>query len=111
MVRNGEVCFKEKEHSAKPFTKLQPEKIKMKPSCFMTMDIETVRDENNNLNPYLVGGYHNGRYISSFASNLSTEAQEAILINLLLKSLLLILFDMFMRTTLVDLMRCTYLII
>jgi hypothetical protein len=72
-VQDGEVVVKEKQLNAKPFRSVALDKQKFNNNCFMTIDIETVLIDNKQV-PYLICGYSNGKYIHSYANDLSKES-------------------------------------
>jgi hypothetical protein len=72
-VQNGEVVVKEKQLNAKPFKSVALDKQKFNNNSFMTIDIETVLVDNKQV-PYLICGYSNGKYIHSYANDLSKES-------------------------------------
>ena len=77
-IKDGVVVVKAKQLNAKAFRKVPVEKQLIKPNVFMTIDIETILTENNVMEPYLICGYSNGRYIYSYATEISTEGKNAM---------------------------------
>lgn len=79
-IKDGEVVVKSKVLNAKPFKVGKIDKKLSNISNFMTMDIETVNIDGN-LQPYLICGYVNGEYISSYASDISVNGQNVMFKN------------------------------
>ena len=73
-IKDGEVLVKSKELSAKPFNSVKLESKIESNETFMTFDIETV-NVNGSLHPYLICGYSNGKYIHSYANEVSKDAE------------------------------------
>jgi len=64
---DGEVVLRKQLLPAKPFRKLVPDKKVT--NNFLTMDIETIKLENNYLNPYLICAFDGESYITSYNEN------------------------------------------
>lgn len=74
-IENGQIIVKSKELNAKPFSTVKIDPKMDQPKIFMTFDIETVNIDGK-LKPYLISGYAAGKYINSYATDLSIEAQN-----------------------------------
>nr|YP_010170417.1 DNA polymerase [Phanerochaete carnosa]QRZ60399.1 DNA polymerase [Phanerochaete carnosa] len=85
-IKDGVVVVKEKQLSAKPFYKVGTDKKLAPINNFMTIDIESVNIDDHQT-PYLICGYTNDKYIYSYASDTSLEAQ-AEMFNQFIKQML-----------------------
>lgn len=74
-IRNGEVVVREKQLSAKPFTKVKTDKKLTPNTKFMTMDIETI-NISGNLVPYLICGYSPNDYIEVFTNDVNDKTSR-----------------------------------
>lgn len=74
-IKNGSIIVKTKQLPAKPFKQTKTDNKLTAIIKFMTIDIETVNIDGV-LKPYLISGYSNGKYINSYANDLSKEAQK-----------------------------------
>lgn len=62
---DGQIILRQKVLNSKPFSILQPEKVKK--TKFVTMDVETIKQQDGNLTPYLISAYNGTDYINSYA--------------------------------------------
>ena len=74
-IENGEVVVKSKILNAKPFNTHKVDPKLANNNTFMTIDIETVKIDGVH-KPYLICGYTEGKYIHSYATEVSNDAQN-----------------------------------
>lgn len=70
-IQDGKTIVKSKQLPAKPFSKVKADKKMSLNETIMTMDIETVLNEDKVMKPYLISGYSEGKFIDSYATNLT----------------------------------------
>ena len=76
-IKNGEIIVSEKLLNAKPFKTINAEKQPTISNTIMTMDIETIVQDNKQT-PYLICGYSEDKYIHSFTKDLSLESVKTM---------------------------------
>jgi hypothetical protein len=72
-IKNGVVIVSEKMTNAKPIKTVKKDKSLLDVNVFATIDIETILVNNQN-HPYLICGYSNGKYIHSYAKDLTSDS-------------------------------------
>lgn len=84
---DGEIVLRKQQLPAKSFRRGNQDKKLI--SNFITMDIETIKNDTGSLIPYLICAYNGKEYINSYAnSSLSTGIDQTILFNSFINQLL-----------------------
>ena len=83
-INNGKILVKEKELSAKPFKKVNSDKVIAGLDTFMTLDIETILVDNV-ITPYLICGYGKDVKFDCFINELSDKSIEKMFNNFITK--------------------------